>query len=240
MMQPQPLAGNWSPTSNCVGRGHLRSIWFNWMGFYGLKSSISFDFKWPFLWLWHSCSWTSVLCSFITVNYTARNLVLILSHILDVVSPLKGFPGGTVVKNPSANAGDSRDVGLIPGSGRSPGVGNGNPLQYSCLENSMDRRCWWATVHGVTKSQTRLSRREHTLPSSRLSGSGIWWWQVSKHKSTKKCKPLCPGLRTAVTSLSLHPISQNKSQAQLKKDLTLNGRICNVVLQGVWLQGRTI
>ena len=69
-----------------------------------------------------------MLCSFTTVNYTARNLVLILSHVLDVVSPLKGFPGGTVVKNPSANAGDSRDVDLVPGSGRSPGVGNGNPL----------------------------------------------------------------------------------------------------------------
>ena len=49
-----------------------------------------------------------------------------------------------VVKNPSANAGDIRDVDSIPGSGRSPGDGNGNPLQYSCLENSMDRGAWWA------------------------------------------------------------------------------------------------
>jgi len=67
-----------------------------------------------------------------------------------------GFPGGAVVKYPLANAGDTGDVGLIPGSGRSPGVGNGNPLQYSCLENSMDRKTWWSTVHGVTKSQTQL------------------------------------------------------------------------------------
>ena len=58
------------------------------------------------------------------------------------------FPGGSVVKNPLANAGD---VGLIPESGRSPGEGNGNPLQHSCLENPMDRGVWWATVHGVTK-----------------------------------------------------------------------------------------
>ena len=65
-----------------------------------------------------------------------------------------GFPGGAVVKYPLANAGDTGDAGLIPGSGRSPGVGNGNPLQYSCLENSMDRRTWWAPVHGVTKSWT--------------------------------------------------------------------------------------
>ena len=70
---------------------------------------------------------------------------------------MQGFPGGTVVKNPPANAGDTREAGLIPGSGRSPREGNGNPLQYSCLGNSMDRGAWWATVYGVAKSQTRLS-----------------------------------------------------------------------------------
>ena len=59
-----------------------------------------------------------------------------------------------VVKNLLANAGDARDGGSIPGLGRSPGERNGNPLQYSCLENSMDRGAWWATVHGVAKSQT--------------------------------------------------------------------------------------
>ena len=62
-----------------------------------------------------------------------------------------GFPGGSVVKNLSANAGDT---GLIPGSGRSPGGGHGNPLQYSCLENPMDRGAKWATVHGVTENWT--------------------------------------------------------------------------------------
>ena len=64
-----------------------------------------------------------------------------------------GFAGGSVVKNPPANAGDPRDMGWIPESGRSSGDGNGNPLHYSCLENSMDRGSWWATVHGVQKSQ---------------------------------------------------------------------------------------
>ena len=59
-----------------------------------------------------------------------------------------------MVKNPSANAGDARDVGLIPGWGRSPGGGNGNPLQFSGLENPMGRGAWWAAVHGFTKSQT--------------------------------------------------------------------------------------
>ena len=64
-----------------------------------------------------------------------------------------------VVKNPPANAGDIRDMGSVPGSGasgRSPGGGHGNPLQYSCLENPMDRGAWWVTVHRVAKSRTRL------------------------------------------------------------------------------------
>ena len=63
-----------------------------------------------------------------------------------------------VVKNPPANAGDIREVGLIPGSGRSPGGGNGTPLQYSCLENPMDRGDWRATVHSVTKSWIQLKQ----------------------------------------------------------------------------------
>ena len=62
--------------------------------------------------------------------------------------------GSSEVKASACNAGD---LGSIPGLGRSPGEGNGNPLQYSCLENPMDRGAWWATVHGVAKSQTRLS-----------------------------------------------------------------------------------
>ena len=64
------------------------------------------------------------------------------------------FPGGAVVKNLPASAGDAGDAGSIPGSGRSPEVGNGNPIQYSCLENSMDRGAWLSRVHGVAKSQT--------------------------------------------------------------------------------------
>ena len=63
---------------------------------------------------------------------------------------LADSPAGSAVKNPPANAGD---VGLIPGLERSPGRGNGNPLQYFCLENSRDRGTWWASVHGVLKSQ---------------------------------------------------------------------------------------
>ena len=62
-----------------------------------------------------------------------------------------------VVKNPPTNVGDLGDMSSISGSGRSPGEGNGNSLQYSYLGNPMDRGAWWATVHGVTKSQTGLS-----------------------------------------------------------------------------------
>ena len=68
-----------------------------------------------------------------------------------------------VVKNPPANEADARDMGSIPGSGRCPGGGNGNPLQYSDLENLMDRGSWWATVHGVTE----LDMTEHRTAGTR-------------------------------------------------------------------------
>ena len=78
----------------------------------------------------------------------------------DSISPHhnKGFPGGSVVKNLPARTGDSGDMGSIPGSGRSPRGGHGNPLQYSCWDNPMDRGAWWATVCGVTNSPTQLSK----------------------------------------------------------------------------------
>ena len=74
-----------------------------------------------------------------------------------------------VVKNPPANARDAKDVGLIPGLGGSSGEGNGNPFQYSCVENSMDRGAWWATVHGVTRVRHDWSNLVHrTCPFSFL------------------------------------------------------------------------
>ena len=77
------------------------------------------------------------------------------------MSYILGFPRGSDGKDSVCSEGD---LGSIPGSGRSPEEGNGNPLQYSCLENPTDRGAWWAAVHGVTKSQTRLSM--HTLRGS--------------------------------------------------------------------------
>ena len=76
-----------------------------------------------------------------------------------------GFPGGSVVKISPANAGEAGDRTSIPGSGRPPGGGNGNPLQYSCLGNPMGRETWWATILRVTKNWTRLSMHAN-LPSS--------------------------------------------------------------------------
>ena len=74
-----------------------------------------------------------------------------------------GFPGGSEGKASACNAGDP---GSIPGLGRSAGEGNGNPLRYSCLENSEDGGAWWATVHGVAKTETRLSDFTHSLTHS--------------------------------------------------------------------------
>jgi len=74
-----------------------------------------------------------------------------------------GFPGGSVVKNLLINAGD---MGSIPGLGRSPGGGNGNPLQYSCLGNPMDRGAWQATVHGVTNATEQLNNSNNSITES--------------------------------------------------------------------------
>ena len=85
-----------------------------------------------------------------------------------------------VVKNPAANARDTRDVGLIPGSGRSPGGGHGDPHQDSCLANPTDKGAWWATVHRIAESQTQLTRL-HTHAQRGMEGftktvtlSGVW------------------------------------------------------------------
>ena len=76
-----------------------------------------------------------------------------------------GFPGGSEVKASACNAGDLGSISVL---GRSPGEGNGNPLQYSCLENPMDREAWWATVHGVAKNRTQLLELVKLLSPVRL------------------------------------------------------------------------
>ena len=90
------------------------------------------------------------------------------------------FPGGSDGKESACNAGDS---GSIPGLGRSAGEGNGHPLQYSCLENPMDGGAWWATVHGVAKSWTRLSDFPFTfhfyaLEKEMATHSSVFAWRI--------------------------------------------------------------
>ena len=113
----------------------------------------------------------SLLCRFVLLPWSAHNTSL-FQHLCSSTEPwplsipelrhgmwkakiVLGFPGGSVVKNPPANAGDVRDTGSIPESGKSPGGGHGNSLQYSCLENPMDRGAWQAKVCRVTQSRTQ-------------------------------------------------------------------------------------
>ena len=82
-----------------------------------------------------------------------------------------GFLDGSVGKESACNAGDTGDAGSVPGMERSPGGGNGNPLQYCSLENPMDRGAWWTTAHGVAKSRTQLSDFPFLCPAVGLLGS---------------------------------------------------------------------
>ena len=116
------------------------------------------------------------------------------------------FPGGSEVKASASNAGDP---GSIPGSGRSLAEGNGNPLQYSCLENPMDWGAWWAAVHGVTKSQTRLS--DFTCLPSEPPGKILMvgpnptrpvslFEEIRIHTSTKRNPRMAPGAKRRAAS----------------------------------------
>ena len=121
--------------------------------------------KAPFV--WRNQTWRgNSTCT----NSLSRRLSVRLSLPLIIV-----FPGGVVQK--TTNAGDSGGRGPIPRSGKSPGGGNDNPLQYSFVENSRDRGAWWTTVHGVEKSWTRLSDWAHT---ALITCSAFAEWEHSK------------------------------------------------------------
>ena len=91
------------------------------------------------------------------------NLQLSRCALFQLIGQGAGFPGGTSGKEPVCQCSRHERLSSIPGSGRSPGGGHGNPLQYSCLENPMDRGAWQATVHGVTQSQTRLKHHRCSM-----------------------------------------------------------------------------
>ena len=159
------------------------------------------------------------------------------------------------VKNSSANANDIRDLGLIPGSERSPGGGHGNPLQCSCLENPMDRGAWRATVHWITKSQTRLKQpsmhthdrpREHVKrqrhhfvdkdsysQSYGFSSSHIWMWELIR----KECwapKNWCFGIVVLETTLK-KPLTTRRSNQYILREInpehSLEGLLLKLKLQ---------
>ena len=94
----------------------------------------------------------------------------------------KCFPGGSMVKNPLASAGNTGDKGSILGSGRVPGGGNSSPLQYSFLGNPMDRGAWWATVHAFAKSQTRLSHQACTKSRNKQKSENQRKEMESRHE----------------------------------------------------------
>ena len=100
---------------------------------------------------------------FLTLSHQERRHGTILIRLFTLPTTAQV---AQVVERPPASAGDVRDVGLIPGLGRSPGGGHGSPLQSSCLENPMDRGAWWATVRGVSQSQTGLKRLTTYAPRS--------------------------------------------------------------------------
>ena len=114
-----------------------------------------------FEWTWYNKSYWMCFLKFLNIELP-----------YDLKLPYECFSGVPVLKSPLANSGDTRGTDSIPGSGKSPGVGNGNQFQYSCLKNSMNRGAWQAIVHGVTKSQTQLSM--WALWKLRPQGSRSW------------------------------------------------------------------
>ena len=129
------------------------------------------SFRILLLWRIHYREQNQITCSSSKIKKThfishAYLLSVCCAHLYSPPRLHVGLPrwlsGLKKKKNPPVNAGNARDMSSIPGSGRSPGGGNCNLLQCSCLENSMDRAAWWITVHGVTESQTWLTDWAHT------------------------------------------------------------------------------
>ena len=134
-----------------------------------------------------------------------------------------GFPSDADGKEPACNA---RDPGLIPGLGRAPGGGHSNPFQYSCLENPMDRGAWWATVHGVTKSQTQLKSKTKVAAGLVFLQPllGLQMLPFSVEPSSWETAASAPSLLCACTSLVSRCVltsSPYKNTSQMGLELAL-------------------
>jgi len=137
-------------------------------------------------------NWKSNLLILIHSSKNFRHALSMFKNVLMPYFLHKGFSDDLVDKKSACNVGATGDSSSIPGSGRSLGGGNGNPLQYSCLGNPMDREAWWVTFHGVTKSQTRLSTLAHVsfFPGFRKTGIFQLHWVLvsSSLKESKNVK----------------------------------------------------
>ena len=140
---------------------------------------------------------------------------------------MEGFPGGASGKEPGCQCRRRK----IPGLGRSPGGGHGNPLQYSCVENPMDRGGWRATVHGVTKSQTRLKRLSTQAHMIRLYLSALlvtlarsdltWMLPTGSHPAPQLCHRLAQGPRLAGGEIGTSGAGGSVSEAVVGADTQL-------------------
>ena len=133
-----------------------------------------------------------------------------------------GFPGGSAVKNSPANAGD---MSSIPGSGRSPGEGNGNPLQYSCLENPKDRGAWQATVHGVAETDATERQLMHMLLVTKLQTLGFFRFPLMSFFSSG-----VPHGIFSMCLLSLFRFGPESCSSRVLDDLNSFGEYCSAVL----------
>ena len=120
-----------------------------------------------------------------------------------------GFPGGPVEKNLPANAGDVENMDSIPGLGKLPGEGNGNPFWYSCLENPMDRGAWWAIVHGVARVRHNLATEHTCMPAEYVM------WNAGLDDSQAGIK--IPGRISATSDIQMIPTLMAKSKEELKR-----------------------
>ena len=133
----------------------------------------------------------------------------------------EGFPGDSVDKESACNA---RDLGLIPGSGSSSGGGNGNPLQYSWLENPMDRGAWWAAVHGVVKSRTQQSTDHMTLSRPTLDAASTFKVASSCYQITET--NLCLWVKSYQARFRAARISCQGAQCKSRNSRHLLCNIC--------------